>query len=108
MLDGSTWLPFSTLFTNSLSSEFPSNVSMINNRKLVHRIIDLNGKGKILVTSISSYQFLFQKAICYEKIDVSRKLISQNEITKYKDQVMILGKVSRLFAAILHLPVCSV
>ena len=80
---------------------------MINNRKLVHRIIDLNGKGKILVTSISSYQFLFQKAICYEKIDVSRKLISQNEITKYEVQVMILGKVSRLFVAILHLPVCS-
>lgn len=79
-----------------------------NNRKLVHRIIDLNGKGKILVSSISSYQFLFQKAICYEKIDVSRQLISQNEITQYEVQVMIMGKVSRLFVAILHLPVCSV
>ena len=79
-----------------------------NNRKLVHRIIDLNGKVKILVSSISSYQFLFQKAICYEKIDVSRQLISQNEITQYEVQVMIMGKVSRLFVAILHLPVCSV
>lgn len=108
VLDGSTWLPFSTLFTNSLSSEFPSNVSMTNNRKLVHRIIDLNGKGKILVSSMSSYQFLFPKAICYEKIDVSRKLISQNEITKCEAQVMIMGKVSRFFVAILYLPVCSV
>lgn len=88
--------------------EFPPNVSMTNNRTLVHRIIDLNGKGKILVSSISSYQFLFQKVICYEKIEVSHKLISQNEITKYEVQVMILGKVPRFFVAILHLSVCSV
>ena len=86
----------------------PSNVSMTNNRTLVHRIIDLNGKGKILVSSMSSYQFLFQKVICYEKIEVSHKVIPQNEITKYEVQVMILGKLPRFFVAILHLSVCSV
>lgn len=96
VLDGSTWLSFSTLVHKLfLSFQFPSNVSMINNRKLVHRIIDLNGKGKTVVSFIRSYRFLLQKIICYEKIEGSCKTVSQKEITKYEIQVMILEKESQ-------------
>ena len=52
VLDGLTLLSFSRSVHKLLHLAIPPNVSMINNGKLAHQITDINGKQKIVASSM--------------------------------------------------------
>lgn len=73
VLDVSTLLLFSSPVHKLSYLEIPPNVSMINNRKLVHRTTDMNGKEKVGCQLYEKLSIPSPKGNFYEKTEGSHE-----------------------------------